>query len=158
MIYKSLCWVILAHNVSGDIHEKPLRSHCDRRTERVRLDHRRFKQSLSVKTVAGGADVAGSQCSLTNDKGTWFVITPGTVTVHRNYDAIKVKCEHDGYVANTASTNSATKCAAFSNILFGGLIGAGVDMSTGAAYDYPNPIVVPLTPGKTAKSDGAPTS
>jgi hypothetical protein len=30
-------------------------------------------------------------------------------------------------------------------------------MSTGAAYDYPNPIVVPLTPGKTAKAD-SPTS
>ena len=32
-------------------------------------------QSLSVKTIAGTADVAGSQCSLTNNKGTWFVTT-----------------------------------------------------------------------------------
>jgi uncharacterized protein YceK len=115
-------------------------------------------QSLSVKTVAGGTDVAGSQCSLTNNKGTWFVTTPGTVTVHRSYDALNVKCEHEGFVANTASTDSSTKGMAFGNILFGGLIGAGVDMSTGAAYDYPNPIVVPLTSGKTAKSNGLPTS
>ena len=31
---------------------------------------------------------------------------------------------------------------AFGNILFGGVIGAGVDIATGAAYDYPELIVV----------------
>jgi hypothetical protein len=77
-------------------------------------------QSLSSKTVAAGSDVAGSQCSLTNDKGTWFVTTPGTVTVHRSYDALNVKCEHDGFIANTASTGSSTKGVTFGNILFGG--------------------------------------
>jgi hypothetical protein len=33
---------------------------------------------------------------------------------------------------------------AFGNILFGGLIGAAVDVGTGAAYDYPSPIIVNL--------------
>jgi hypothetical protein len=115
-------------------------------------------QSLSVKTVADGSDVAGSQCSLTNNKGSWYVTAPGTVTIHRSYDALNVKCDHDGYTSNTVSTDSATKGMAFGNLLFGGLIGAGVDMSTGAAYDYPNVITVPLTPAKVAKSSGAPTS
>ena len=38
--------------------------------------------------------------------------------------------------------NSSTKAMAFGNILFGGPIGAGVDMASGAAYDYPNLITV----------------
>jgi len=115
-------------------------------------------QSLAVKTVAGGLDLPSAQCTLTNNKGTWYLTTPGTVTVHRSYDALNVRCEHDGYVPNTSSVDSATKGMAFGNLLFGGLIGAGVDMSTGAAYDYPGPIVVPLTPAKIVKSNGAPMS
>ena len=42
---------------------------------------------------------------------------------------------------------SSTKGMAFGNILLGGFIGAGVDMSTGAAYDYPDILVVDM--GKT---------
>lgn len=32
------------------------------------------------------------------------------------------------------------------NILFGGLIGVGIDVATGAAFDYPTLITVPMTP------------
>lgn len=34
---------------------------------------------------------------------------------------------------------------AFGNILFGGVIGAGVDMSSGAAYDYPATLSIPMS-------------
>jgi hypothetical protein len=45
---------------------------------------------------------------------------------------------------------------AFGNILFGGFIGAGVDVATGAAYDYPNLLTVDLgTPGKPVASPQA---
>lgn len=33
---------------------------------------------------------------------------------------------------------------AFGNIIFGGVIGVGVDVATGAAYDYPEVISIPL--------------
>lgn len=45
------------------------------------------------------------------------------------------------------SAKSSTKGMAFGNIIFGGIIGAGVDISTGAAYDYPTLITVLM--GKT---------
>jgi hypothetical protein len=38
---------------------------------------------------------------------------------------------------------------AFGNILFGGVIGAGVDVYNGAAYDYPNLLNIEM--GKTVK-------
>ncbi len=102
-------------------------------------------QSLSVTTISGGTTVSGAQCQLNNNKGTWFVDTPGSVTVHRSYDALNVACTDPGYTANVVSIKSSTKAMAAGNILFGGIIGVGVDMGTGAAYDYPGLITVPMT-------------
>jgi len=104
-------------------------------------------QSLSVTTKNNGSDVSGAKCSLVNDKGTWYTTTPGSVTVRRSFNDLTVNCALDGADPGIVMAKSGTKGMAFGNILFGGLIGAGVDMSTGAAYDYPDIIVVDL--GKT---------
>ncbi|MDD4936522.1 MAG: hypothetical protein PHT60_12195 [Acidiphilium sp.] len=104
------------------------------------------RQTLSVETISDGQSVAGAQCSLKSNKGTWFVNTPGTVSVHRGYDKLNVKCAKSGYQPGIEAVASSTKGMAFGNILFGGIIGAGVDMSTGAAYDYPDLIKVPIQP------------
>ena len=97
-------------------------------------------QSLSVQT----SPVAGAECKLTNSKGEWFVnSTPGSVTVHRAYEALIVDC-HKGSYAGLLTVQSSTKGMAFGNVLFGGVIGGGVVVATGAAYDYPTSIMVPL--------------
>jgi len=101
-------------------------------------------QSLSVETAGASGNVSGAQCRLSNNKGTWFVKTPGTSVVQRSFEDLSIKCEHEGHEPGLTSVKSTTKGMAFGNILFGGLIGAGVDMSTGAAYDYPNLITVKL--------------
>lgn len=99
-------------------------------------------QSLSVDSFNKGSKISQATCTLTNNKGTWFVSTPGTVSVHRSYDPLTVKCEKDGLEPGILTVKSSTKGMAFGNILFGGVIGAGVDMGTGAAYDYPALITV----------------
>lgn len=101
-------------------------------------------QVVSVQTTQEGNDVTGAACKLENDKGTWFVKTPGTVTVHRAHGDLAVKCEKEGTPPGIASVKSSTKGMAFGNILFGGIIGAGVDMASGAAYDYPDLITVSM--------------
>lgn len=101
-------------------------------------------QSLSVTAKNNGTDVAGAKCQLSNDKGTWFATTPGSVTVRRSFNDLTVNCTHDGAEPGIVTVKSSTKGMAFGNILFGGVIGAGVDMSTGAAYDYPELINVEL--------------
>ena len=99
-------------------------------------------QSLSVATP--GCEKAN--CELQNDEGKWYVpITPGTVTVNRSYQELLVKCAKEGHEAATVSVKSTTKGLAFGNILLGGIIGAGVDMASGAAYDYPTEISVPMS-------------
>ncbi len=57
-------------------------------------------------------------------------------------EAINIKCAKPGFAPAVGSVDSATRDLAFGDIIFGGLIGAGVDMSTGAAYHYPGLISV----------------
>jgi len=98
-------------------------------------------ESVSVTTPPA----ADAHCMLTNDKGTWYVNdTPGSVTVHRAYGDMHVTCHKSGCRPATTEIKSSTKGMAFGNIIFGGLIGGGVDAADGAAYDYPQEIIVPM--------------
>lgn len=109
-------------------------------------------QSVSVEAVSPSGPVTGAQCQLTNNKGTWFVSTPGSTMVQRSFEDLAVRCEKAGYEPNVLTFKSATKGMAFGNILFGGLIGASIDVSTGAAYDYPTLLTIPLANGDGTSS------
>jgi hypothetical protein len=96
-------------------------------------------QPVSVQTVP----VKGATCTLENNKGKWYVpATPATVVVHKSFKDLNVKCEKKGLpVTEKKIVSKATPMVA-GNILFGGLIGVGVDVADGAAFDYPNDIQV----------------
>jgi hypothetical protein len=111
-------------------------------------------QSLSVETRNKAAQVAGATCKLSNDKGTWYVTSPGSTTVHRSFEALSVRCEKDDLPPGLTTAKSSTKAMAFGNILFGGIIGAGVDIANGSAYDYPSLITVEM--GETTETVIAP--
>jgi hypothetical protein len=94
-------------------------------------------QVVSVETLHSSGPVSGATCKLENDKGVYYVTTPGTVTIHRAYGDLSVKCEKAGFEPGLATVKSSTKGMMAGNIVFGGFIGAGVDAASGAAYDYP---------------------
>lgn len=102
-------------------------------------------QTLSVETRAEGASVSDAKCQLTNDKGTWFVSTPGSVTVRRSFADMQVRCEKAGYSPAVSASKSHTKAMVAGNIIFGGIIGAVVDTASGAAYDYDSLMTIQLT-------------
>jgi hypothetical protein len=112
------------------------------------------EQTISVETPG----CTGARCKLVNDKGTWYVSdTPGTVTVHRAYSALTVTCSKNGIQNEEVGVaTSSTKGMAFGNILFGGIIGAGVDVGTGAAYDYPKVVSIPMDCGDASGVAAAP--
>jgi hypothetical protein len=114
-------------------------------------------QSISVETKSDSGSVAGATCKLTNKKGTWYVTTPGSIIVQRSFDDLGVTCTKQDYAQGTVALKSSTKAMAFGNILFGGVIGVGVDVATGAAYDYPNVVSVALGQALAA-SNQPPTS
>ena len=68
--------------------------------------------------------------------------SPGSGVVNRSYEDLLIDCEKENQEPGLASVKSSTKAMAFGNILFGGVIGAGVDIASGAAYDYPTMITV----------------
>ncbi len=95
-------------------------------------------QSVSVQTrEQKGTEVTGAACELTNNKGKWFVTTPGSVMIHRSNDDMQVLCNKSGYEPGRAAVVSETKGSMFGNIILGGGIGAIIDHNTGSAYEYP---------------------
>ena len=101
-------------------------------------------QRLTVQALNEGVEVSGASCKLQNGKGTWFVTTPGLVTVNRAYGDLSVHCSHEKHGAVTTVVESSFEAwielpdvlAVFS------LISASVDAVTEAAYDYPRLISV----------------
>jgi hypothetical protein len=115
-------------------------------------------QSVSVQTRSQtGSEVTGANCEMSNNKGKWYVTTPGSVSIQRSNDDLQTVCRKDNLEPGHASVVSATKGSMFGNIIFGGGIGAIIDHNNGSAYEYPNFIQVvmgsfsriepPLPPG-----------
>jgi hypothetical protein len=99
-------------------------------------------QSVSVEARQQAQQVSGASCELANSKGKWFVTTPGSVQIRRSNDDLIVICTKEGLEPGRATVASETKGSMFGNILFGGGIGAIVDHSSGAAYEYPTLIQI----------------
>ncbi|WP_376965794.1 hypothetical protein ABNQ39_30905 [Azospirillum sp. A26] len=111
--------------------------------------------------------VQQATCTMQNEKGQWTVIrTPGVATVSKAYGPLSVQCRTEAGHAGSSSVNSTTAGAAFGNIIVGGIVGAAVDMGSGAAYQYPPQILVslsspassPASVGGAIVSAAAPTS
>lgn len=108
------------------------------------------RQMISLQAIDAYGTVPGANCMLTNSKGTWYARTPAFVTVHRDYGRLLVRCEKAGYDSGLLTAKSYTKGTVFGNLLIGGVIGAGVDIGDGSAYNYPQYITVTMTPRNAA--------
>ena len=114
-------------------------------------------QSISVQTRdQAGKEVSAAACELTNNKGKWFITTPGSTTITRSNDDLQVLCNKAGVEPGRAAVVSATKGSMWGNIIFGGGIGAIVDHNNGTAYEYPNFIQVVM--GAFAKIEPPPSN
>jgi hypothetical protein len=97
------------------------------------------EQTLKVETDSG------SKCSLSNNKGVWQLNNaPGSTTVQTDRGDLVVKCSN-GLKNGTTTVKSSTKNMVYGNILVAGMLSTIVDYETGAAYEYPEVIKVPLS-------------
>lgn len=122
-------------------------------------------QPITVKTIHDNVEIAGVGCTLTNDAGSWFVTTPGSVTVHKSTGDLAVDCKKDVFAGNQTLV-SKSNGAVWGNIIAGGGIGYIVDRNTGAGFDYPASATImlrklgetaPATPPAVAAVVTAPT-
>lgn len=102
------------------------------------------EQIVSVEATYGTDSVTGAACKLQNDKGSYFVTTPGTVTVRQSSMAMVVSCEKAGLANGNAKLDSKAKGLMYGNIILGGLIGVVIDYQTGAGFRYPMMLNVPM--------------
>ena len=89
-----------------------------------------------------GAQVAGADCKLSNDKGTWYAKPPASPTVARSAEDLTVNCEAAGQAPGSVRAISRANAGMAGNILFGGVVGVMIDHNRGTAYDYPSTISV----------------
>lgn len=122
-------------------------------------------QKMYVQTQEkDGASVTGADCVLSNDKGSWKLTSPGDTSVVRSNKPMEVKCDKASSPQGVATVESATRAAMFGNLIVGGVVGAVIDHSSGAAYEYAEIVkvvmgdVVAIAAPKAAPSAGVDAS
>lgn len=88
---------------------------------------------------------SNATCTLTSKRGTYYSYAGAQASVQKSRSDLNISCADATGASGQSTVVSDVEPWAFGNILLGGLIGAAVDWSTGAAYDYPDATTVPLT-------------
>jgi hypothetical protein len=89
----------------------------------------------------------GATCVLSSRQGNWTVVSPGVAKVNKSKEDIQVRCTKTGWKDATATIPSSFEGWTLGNILIGGVIGVGVDASTGAINEYPHAFQIPMQQG-----------
>jgi len=114
-------------------------------------------QTLSVQTFLGQEQVRGVLCEVENDKGKWFVTTPGTIAIDRSAEDLVVICRSDKHEPGMANVVSSAGASVAGNVGLAllipivGIIGAAIDHGSGATYDYPTNVRVQMGDSVTVK-------
>lgn len=97
-----------------------------------------------IEVLTPGA--AGANCIMvTGDKYRYRVTPPQTVKVQRSVDPLEIDCRAPGNRLAKASAEAKINRSFYTNIITGVIPGVFVDTQTGAAFQYPEQIVVDFT-------------
>ena len=80
-------------------------------------------------------------CTASNKKGSWDFKVPGSVRIKKSDEALSITCA-DGDATITRTVEPQGDSMIWGNVLFGGIIGAGVDSSTDANQELPDTITL----------------
>lgn len=105
-------------------------------------------QSVAISTPP----VTGAVCDLNSGAGSWQVTTPGAVTVEKSSEDIQARCHKEGYQDAVAVIPSNFEGWTVGNLVFGGIIGLGVDAATGAINKYPKSFQIPMVQSQAAQA------
>lgn len=105
-------------------------------------------QTVAIDTPG----VPGANCSIQTQSGPRGLITPGSVVLDKGSSPLPITCTKDCYVMGSSIIPSGTETMAAGNVVFGGIIGLGVDAATGAMNKYPDVVTVAMTPDPACHS------
>lgn len=99
------------------------------------------KQTVTVVTTP----INGAACTLSNKKGTWAVKrTPSTVVIRRSSKPLTIECHEPGWRSDKVVVKSKVPKNFAGGAIIGGITGTAIDLMGGAAYEYPERIVIKL--------------
>jgi L-aminopeptidase/D-esterase-like protein len=115
------------------------------------------EQQVSIATPG----VPSAMCTLTSPAvGTRTVQTPGTLILPKSRHNVAVACVAQCYSDGVGMLASEVEIMTVGNILFGGVIGLGIDAASGAMNKYQPGIEIAMTPipncGRPGKGRGVP--
>ena len=95
---------------------------------------------VEVTTVP---QVNGAMCTMENSRGTSSLVTPGSAVIKKSKTDLKINCKDQASGATgTKTVESGMEGWFLGNIIFGGIIGGGVDAATGSMWEYPKDVSV----------------
>jgi hypothetical protein len=95
--------------------------------------------------------VPGAMCTITTQSGPQGVTTPGTITLAKGASPLPISCMKECYLTGQSIIPSNTEAMAAGNVIFGGVIGLGVDAASGAMNKYPDMVTVAMTPDQNCR-------
>lgn len=101
-------------------------------------------QQVRVQTILENREVSGVGCVLFNDVGRWFVTSPGSVSIRKSNQPLRVDCRQEGASWAYEKVDSKLNATVWGNVLLTAGAGYLVDRNTGAGYDYPDTLTVLL--------------
>jgi hypothetical protein len=99
-------------------------------------------QTVAIDTPG----VPGATCTIQTQGGPRGAVTPGTVVLDKGSSPLPITCTKECYVMGSSIIPSGTETMAAGNVVFGGLIGLGVDAASGAMNKYPDIVTVAMMP------------
>lgn len=100
-------------------------------------------QPISVLAVCGGSNKpVEANCTLKNGQNNISVTSPGVARVKKSYEDIHIACALEGNERTDIIKESRAQGGIAGNIVIGGILGAAVDLGSGAAFRYPKTATV----------------
>ena len=92
-------------------------------------------QAMHVTTYCG-QQILPASCTASNSKGNWSFHAPAHLLVQKAHDSLTIRCKSPYFTQNVVHVPASPNPMLAGNLVFGGLIGAGVDLTTGAGFAY----------------------
>jgi hypothetical protein len=99
-------------------------------------------QTVAIDTPV----VPGAVCTIETQHGPQSVATPGTVVLDKSSASLPIQCTKACYTPGSSIIASSAETMAAGNVIFGGVIGLGVDAASGALNKYPDIVTVAMLP------------
>ena len=98
-------------------------------------------QHIAVSTFYNDQQIDDVDCTLTNKKGSWKIISQGATTIQRGYSDLNIICEKENIPSGLVTVKSSMN-SLLPSFIVGGAIGSTFDATSQSIFEYPSYVAV----------------